>query len=209
MKPLFYITVAAVLALTAADDVDVDVSAELEKHMTQYKELAISEFNRMCPNRENEMKVALEQVEECANKITNYNRNTMCNIFHTHFVECTKPLNKLFVDCVPEDAKGTPEFIFHAMARLNDYICTMDGEHIIELLNPCFWWGGTDDDVNCVTNVMKKYSYMKDKMPTKVQLCHLLDELNVCLGDPLKKSCKNPVTRETYARIFQAIHAGC
>ncbi|XP_019868307.1 uncharacterized protein LOC109597118 [Aethina tumida] len=203
---LILFTLISVFGLTVGL---LDLREELKQYKDQYLRAATAKINQTCPNNDDEINETIKQVETCTDKITTFDTKTMCDIIETHFTECTKPLSQLFTDCAPENAKQTPEFVFHSVVRMFKHVCDMDGEHILELINPCFWFGIDTDDSKCMQEVQKKYNSYKKKLPSKSQLCGLLEELKECAGEPLKKACHNPITRESFGGIVNAIYDEC
>jgi hypothetical protein len=166
-----------------------------------------SQFEELCPGKDDELDDALAQLKECADEV-DQNTETACSAIKNHFLRCSKPFLELLENCVPEKSKEVPKLVFHAVNSGISYLCKTDGEHIFELANMCVF--KTDYRMmRCERRIKSKLQQFQKNSPTKTDICEMANSYKPCLYNHLQSSCGNRITREAFTGLFDAMTSPC
>ncbi|KAJ8964561.1 hypothetical protein NQ314_004865, partial [Rhamnusium bicolor] len=150
---------------------------------------------------------AIAKVEECTNTIDEESE-TMCSVIKTHFEKCSKPVVRLFEECLPEKSREIPSFVTRSILSVSEHLCKTDGEHIFELSNPCVR-SQNYKTKRCLRRIQSKLQQYNSKVPSKEEICEFMSSFKGCFESHLHSSCGHIKTREAFLNLYNAALTPC
>ncbi|XP_045472985.1 uncharacterized protein LOC123679642 isoform X2 [Harmonia axyridis] len=132
---------------------------------------------------------------ECVKNIR-YN-SSFCNTFVHHFKPCVQTVVSEAAKCEDQVKVGQKQVILDSFIAEANFLCETDGEHILELLNPCILTS-VKKSAGCQKKVMQ---YFPTSDPI-TNLCSKFPSLQKCFDDELKQECDLEVTKRNIHDFF-------
>lgn len=161
----------------------------------------------LCSGYGSQFEAALKKVEQCTNEIDE-DSETICSTIENHFEKCSKPVVKVFEECLPEKSKDVPAFLVKAVLSTSKYLCQADGEHIFELSNPCVK-SQTYRTQRCLRKLESKFQQYTSAVPSKEEICDFGSSFKGCFESHLHHNCGNAKTREAFLNVYNALRSPC
>ncbi|XP_072388547.1 uncharacterized protein [Diabrotica undecimpunctata] len=145
----------------------------------------------------------LNDVYECV-KNTTVGSGTVCSTIQKTIETCYGPLIELVGNCLPKESKELPLLVEKIILGGLKQVCTFTVEEFLELFAPCQsetnW-----SDVNSCNEVRAAVEEFGEKLPSTQVICSLLPKLKTCANDVHGRSCKNPITLRSFARVEESV----
>ncbi|XP_018568673.1 uncharacterized protein LOC108908959 [Anoplophora glabripennis] len=201
--------VGLVQCLTSSEEM-VNLKVQMIKNYMRERQAISSlttKVESLCPGYGSQFETALNKVEQCTNGIDE-DTETMCSAVENHFERCSKPVVKIFEECLPEKSKDVPAFIIKAILSVSKYLCKTDGEHIFELSNPCVKSQNYRTQ-RCLRKLESKFQQYSSTFPTKDEICQFTSSFKGCFESHLLHSCGHVKTRESFLNVYNALQSPC
>ncbi|XP_045472987.1 uncharacterized protein LOC123679642 isoform X3 [Harmonia axyridis] len=132
---------------------------------------------------------------ECVKNIR-YN-SSFCNTFVHHFKPCVQTILTEAAKCGDPIKVGHKQVILDSFIAEANFLCESDGEHILELLNPCILTS-VRKSAECQKKVMQGF-YTSEPITYH---CSKIPGLQKCFDDELKQECDLEVTKTNIHDFF-------
>jgi len=116
----------------------------------------------------------------------------------------------MFEECLPSQSKDIPSMLVNMVLAATKKICKSDGEHVLELVNPCI----TNDNIKtqrCVRRLTARaQDYKRRKQyPSAQDVCEIFETFRPCVQSHLNAACGNHITREAFQQIYDESLSVC
>ncbi|XP_019868318.1 uncharacterized protein LOC109597127 [Aethina tumida] len=209
MKVAFFV-LATVLAFASADEDVGWLSEMLNDLKAEHLEEKIVHLQGMCSGNQEAVKVAAREFEHCVDDVIDFETKTICGIMKADYQNCTVPFVRVLTSCMDDEYKDIPGFLVNTVHNVVSYICRVNGQHFMELSNPCFWNSESTDLKKCEDLIEAKIGELKQEAKTTSgEYCEFFETINGCFNHHLRAECKHPVTVEAYSGLYQALTKEC
>ncbi|KAK9890731.1 hypothetical protein WA026_012079 [Henosepilachna vigintioctopunctata] len=165
--------------------------------------------NNACRHMKESIMEERNKTIECLATIKS--NNSFCHTFVHHFGRCTKKLVDKVESCIETKIQGAPTAVVDVLVAQLRFICETDGEHILEIFNPCIYKTlFMKDEKNC-TRTFDRHIHNSAKEDKKMipVVCKETLEYKTCIDEPFKAKCQNEITRNTVQEIFRGAMTPC
>ncbi|XP_044754775.1 uncharacterized protein LOC123313810 isoform X2 [Coccinella septempunctata] len=128
---------------------------------------------------------------ECVKNIRN--NSSFCDTFVHHFKPCVQGLLEEVKKCEAPDEIAFKNMILDSSVEEARFICGVDGEHILEIWNPC-----VIDSVQLSNGCRKNITRPLGHTIYPTAIC----SLQKCFENQLQQECRNELTRTTLHDLF-------
>ncbi|XP_044754950.1 uncharacterized protein LOC123313910 isoform X2 [Coccinella septempunctata] len=132
---------------------------------------------------------------ECVKNIR-YN-STFCDTFNHHFKPCVQGLLDEVKKCEDPNGFALKNAILDSFIEEAKYICDVDGEHILEMFNPCVL-KSVKLSHECRKNITEPIVDKKNV----IAICGAFPGLQKCFETQMKQECGNELTRTDLHDLF-------
>ncbi|XP_045472984.1 uncharacterized protein LOC123679641 isoform X2 [Harmonia axyridis] len=150
-----------------------------------------------CPNatRQN-LKEEERKAIECIKNIR-YN-SSFCNTFVHHFKPCVQTILTEAAKCDENSVTEMKHTVLDSVIAIAGYVCETDGEHILEILNPCVSMS-IEKSEECRKKALEPLNnYSRDI----TQYCSKYTDLRTCFNDQVHQECQNEITKSSMSDLF-------
>ncbi|CAH1118951.1 unnamed protein product [Phaedon cochleariae] len=202
---MFGVGICSSLTMSSSEETLHNIRVNMIKSYFQEKQemnQITKKVERICPGYGRKFEEALLKVQQCSDAVDD-TQQTMCSAVKNHFEICARPVTEIFEECLPESSQDLPSFIIKTMVAMSNHLCRIDGEHIIELSNPCVK-SQTYRMRRCMMKAQSKLQTYSSQIPSKQEVCESLRSLKTCFKSHLTLACGNQVTRESFLDLFES-----
>ncbi|XP_044754949.1 27 kDa hemolymph glycoprotein-like isoform X1 [Coccinella septempunctata] len=132
---------------------------------------------------------------ECVKNIR-YN-STFCDTFTHHFKPCIQGLLDEVKKCADPVGFSFKNTLLDSFIEEAKYICNVDGEHILEIFNPCVL-----DSVKMSHECRKNITEPIVDRRNPISLCGAFPGMQKCFETQMQKECVNELTKTDLHDLF-------